>query len=608
MLNKLSRWFTDLPLKSKMTGMMLLFFGIIALLSAWSAIHIMRLSDSAVRQLQDNYRTLKYTREMSLALNDIIYELASPYTLQADKRKKLRYATDEFERYLELQTLNTTEEGEDSLTTALLNDFTLFKEDLKHIGDSTDISMLLIKKTRTIQELLKDMYYINEMSILQKTDQTVNNAQRIVAGMFFFGFILFTLALISISFIPDYISRPLNQLSQGLEAVALKKYSERLPVNSADEFGQLAHSFNLMVEKLEEYENINLQKLLSEKHRIETLIQQMRQGIIGVDNDFKVLFINQTALNFLQAREEEVRGESLRKLAQENALMNDFARELLIGVAYKNRLYPIIEIERNNKKIFLEKDILHVSAGPHHKGGYVIVLKNITTLKEQVIANTNFMASISHEMKTPVAAIDMSLKLLRDQRLGSLNKDQRELTETIRQNSNRLLQMVNDLLEMTRIDTGNIRLNREATNPQFIIEKSLQSVQSLYDEKEVFLKIETEENLPDIFADRHKTIGVLINFLTNALRYSDKGSEVEILLFKRNREVIFCVKDQGCGIPSEDQKKIFERYQRAKDDNTRGTGLGLAISKEFIEMQGGRIWVESQIGKGSRFFFSLPLA
>ncbi len=604
---KPNSWFANLPLKTKMQLMLLLLFGIIAILGIWSAVHISNLSDSAIRQLRDNYRTLKYTREMSLALNDIIYELATPYAFQADKRKKLRQATDQFERYLELQNSNITEKGEDSLTTALRNDFILFKEGLKHIGDSTDISALLIEKTRTIQNLLKDMYYINEMSILQKTDQTVNNAQRITIGMMAFGFVLFLFALISMFFFPDYISRPLKQLEQSLEAVAQKRYSERLPVRSADEFGQLAVAFNLMVEKLDEYENINLQKLLSEKHRIETLIQQMRQGIIGVDNDFRVLFVNKTALRFLDLQEEDVRGQTLQKLSANNPLIYEFVRELLQGVAYENRLYPTIELEKNDKKIFLEKDILHVSAGPHHKGGYVIVLRNITSLKEQVIANTQFMASVSHEMKTPVAAIDMSLKLLQDQRLGQLNEEQYELTDTIRQNSNRLLQMVNDLLEMARLETGNIRLNRELVAPAFVVEKSLQSVEGLYRDKGVELSVDLEENLGKMYVDQHKTIGVLINFLTNALRYSAQGDVVRVEVKKQRRTVLFCVSDKGCGIPLQEQERIFQPYQRAKDDKTRGTGLGLAISKEFIEMQGGRIGLESRAGQGSTFYFALPV-
>jgi len=201
----------------------------------------------------------------------------------------------------------------------------------------------------------------------------------------------------------------------------------------------------------------------------------------------------------------------------------------------------------------------------------------------------------------------MSLKLLQDQRLGNLNDEQYELSETIRQNSNRLLQMVNELLEMARIETGNTQLNRKQVNPIFIVEKSLQSVQNLYSEKGIHLQLSIEQEYPNIFADQHKTIGVLINFLTNALRYSKKGDEVIINIIPKKKEVIFSVSDHGCGIPSEEQQIIFDRYRRAKDDKTRGTGLGLAISKEFIEMQDGRIWVESQVGKGSTFYFSLPV-
>jgi len=210
-------------------------------------------------------------------------------------------------------------------------------------------------------------------------------------------------------------------------------------------------------------------------------------------------------------------------------------------------------------------------------------------------------------VRTPISAIGMSLGLLKDERIGGLNEEQIELTETIRQNATRLLKMINEILDISKIETGNIQINYEYSRPAVVIGKALENVKTFIAEKNVKIVKYFDKNIQPLRMDIPKTTGVLVNFLTNALRYSYENGKLEISLTRQNGTVEFSVKDEGPGIPDEDLKKIFQRYRRAKDDKTKGTGLGLAISKDFIEAQGGKIWVESEIGKGSRFCFALPL-
>ncbi len=237
----------------------------------------------------------------------------------------------------------------------------------------------------------------------------------------------------------------------------------------------------------------------------------------------------------------------------------------------------------------------------------VIIVKNITSFKELDVAKTNFIATVSHELKTPLAASDFSLKLLEDERTGSLSTEQKDLIKNLKDDNQRMLKILSELLNMSQVEAGKIQLKLIATNPKNIIVKAIAAVETNAKEKNINVKNLAEENLPDINADEDKTIWVLNNFLSNAIKYSNENNVVEVRVYKKNSNIIFSVKDYGKGIAAEYQQKIFERYFKVPGANEKGTGLGLAISKDFIEAQGGKVWVESDIGFGSNFNFSLPI-
>jgi len=236
----------------------------------------------------------------------------------------------------------------------------------------------------------------------------------------------------------------------------------------------------------------------------------------------------------------------------------------------------------------------------------VIVLKNITPFKELDAAKTNFIATVSHELKTPLASSDFSLKLLEDERVGALTAEQKELVQSLKDDNKRLLRILSELLDLSQVESGKIQLNLQPIQADLLVRRSVESVQNVAKEKNISIKRELKENLPDIKVDTDKTVWVLNNFLTNAIRYSTRDSNVIIEVNKKEDSMLFSVKDFGKGIAPEYKDKIFDRYFRIPGTK-EGTGLGLAICKEFIETQGGKIWLESEIGSGSRFGFSFPI-
>lgn len=567
-------------------------FIIILMLGSLSAYYINKLATDAKLVLQDNYETLEYSR---LMLN----ELDKP-EIKADEAALKR-----FENQLLKQENNITEEGEAALTAKLRYHF----EQLKVVDDALNFNT----HQQEIRNSLNKIMDLNLKSIIKKNEVAKKTADSATFFLVFWGGICL---LVTFSFIvnfPSYIANPIKSLTEGIKEIASKKYDKRLHFDSKDEFGELAKAFNSMAEKLDSYENSNLAKILFEKKRIETIINSMNDGVVGIDENQMILFINPVALHFFGLKEIDLVG----KYAPDVALKNDLLRNLLTRPEQKE-----IKIYANEKESFFHKEVVEILVPDNDASvekafvtssksvGKVIILKNITTFHELDEAKTNFMATISHELKTPISSIKMSLKLLKDKRVGEVNTEQNDLIKNIDEDTSRLLKLTSEMLDLTQLETGNIQLNIHQTNANAIVDYALDATKFAASQKLIDWKIDIAPNLPLVQADVEKTAWVLINFISNAIRYSPDKGKIEISVVQKENLIAFSVKDAGKGIDEKYQKRIFDKYFQVPTDTSQkgGTGLGLAISKEFIEAQQGLIFVESEIGSGSTFGFLLPKA
>ena len=326
--------------------------------------------------------------------------------------------------------------------------------------------------------------------------------------------------------------------------------------------------------------------------------------------DIQVLFVNDEALKISGLVANDIVGKS----AKDVALSNDLIRMLIQGLLQDNSSESAdkepIKIFTNDKESYFEKEYIKISITPTGETikqhiGDVIILKNITPFKELDFAKTNFIATVSHELKTPVSSIKMSLHLLENKKTGKITEEQRQLFHSIDEDSNRILKIISELLKLTQVETGNIQLSILQCDPVEILNYSLNAIKVQAEQHQIKFDIKTDENLPKVKADNEKTAWVLINILSNAIRYSPEKSRILIELKKENDRVLFSIKDNGKGIESRDLDRLFDKYFQVPGSSNLGTGLGLAIGKEFIEAQGGEIGVESEIGIGSRFYFYL---
>jgi NtrC-family two-component system sensor histidine kinase KinB len=562
-----------------------LLFLMILLLSAVGIKNINALKNDTDNILADNYNSLEYCQNMIAAL---------------DLMQQRQQGLPVFEKNLELQKLNNTEPGEKEATEMIVGRF----NDLRASPQNAALHLLIRVDISKITEL-------NREAIQRKSgiaNQTAHEANTWIVITSTFCFLLGMTLLINL---PGNIANPIRELTDSIRAIAANNYGQRVHYQGGNEFGALADSFNVMAEKLEAYNNSNLSKILIEKIRIETLINNMHEPVIGLDENKMVLFVNNEALKISGLRLDDMIGKPVDDIA----LHNDLVRSLVIDLAGtgtdKSDSTAPLKIYADNKESYFEKEVVDITITPTGEKetrliGHVILLKNITPFKELDFAKTNFIATVSHKLKTPISSIKMSLLLLENQNTGRLNLEQQQLVESIREDSSRLLKITGELLNMSQVETGNIQLNMQQSDPAQILEYALEAVKVQADQKQLGLTVDKQPNLPDVKADSEKTAWVLINFLTNAIRYSSQSGQIYIAVQQHEGRVQFSVKDEGQGIDSRYRTKIFNRYFQVPGSAKTGTGLGLAISKEFIEAQGGYIGMSSEIGMGSTFFFDLP--
>lgn len=575
-----------MKIKTKLNLGVGLLFLLIIILSLVGAFYIFSIKKDTENILKANYNTLEYSRNMLLSLDSI--------------NSNTEKAITTFETNLNQQASNVTEVGEDYATRNLKKSFDVLKK------NGTD-EILKSKIRQDIFEIMK----LNMVAIKQKSDVAKHTAETANLWIAITGALCFLIAFNLLINLPNNIANPIRELTESIKEIANKNYSERVHFMSHNEFGDLAKSFNTMAQKLEEYHDSNLYKLLFEKKRLETLINNMHDPIIGLDNQGLILFVNDEALKITGLKSEDVIGKAAITLANTNDLIKSLiSNDVGNGSETSgDKLLPM-KIFAHGKESYFEKENVNITIQPTGEDqtidiGDVIILRNITPFKELDFAKTNFIATISHELKTPISSIKFSLQLLEKEKTGILSEDQKHLVESIKDDSERLLKITGELLELAQVETGNIQLNIEKSNPYEIVHYATEAVKMQAEQKQIELFVEADENLPNIKADSEKTAWVLINFLTNAIRYSSEQSVITVKLKSDSHQISFTVIDTGKGIDNRYRAKVFDKYFQIPGSQKTGTGLGLAISKEFIEAQGGTIGVESELGLGSAFYFKL---
>ncbi|RBL93350.1 sensor histidine kinase [Chitinophaga flava] len=567
---------STLRLKTKITLGVLFLYIMLLIVSVLGYYYLNRLTEKAKIILKDNYESLEYSKNMLVALEEL------PVNRE--------HALKQFATNLKQQQTNVTERGERAATAGVEQVFNKLRQD--SVANPADVAALK-KSIYTIMDL-------NMNAIVGKNELVKRTADHALLYIAIISGVCFLLGFTFVYNFPGYIANPIHTLTEAIKGIADKQYSKRLYFKSGDEFGELATAFNTMAQRLDEYEHSNLARITFEKQRAEAVISSFKDATIGFDTKNTILFANVQALQLLSIPEKELVGRSADEIAKRNDLLR-----FLINPQENVPLKIVVE----GKECFFTQEIADIRH-EEKRIGYVVILKNITAFKEQDLAKTHFIATISHELKTPLASSDFSIKLLEDERTGSLKPEQRELLESMKQDNQRMIKIVSELLDLSQVESGNIQLQPQPVTAFNIVQYALDTVQKQAAQREITIRQHVPEALPRVMADVEKTAWVLVNLLTNAIRYSTLKSAIDLTVENTGTNMLsFSVRDYGKGIPLAFRDRIFERFFQVPGiKGHKGNGLGLAISKEFIEAQGGVIGVSSEEGKGSLFYFTLPVA
>lgn len=510
-------------------------------------------------------------------------------------------------------------------------------------------NLIVYKKISLNDEPSKSLTWLE----ISSNEKILNDVKNLVQKYGLFALLAFTMLTIGLYFFIKSILRPLKTLKESAEMLGEGNFNINIPIESQDEIGTLAESFRNMSKKIREsysnlkrqvdektkllsvkvkdlekskkamlnlLEDINIekQKIILAKARDEAILNNMGDGLIVMNKKGFVELVNPVFEEQLGWKEKEVKGKMLvdlikmededgnivlhqkrviNKAISTNKSINNDSSKTIYYVRKNGTRFPVSIIV---SPIFDNKKCI----------GFVEVFRDITEAKQIDKAKTEFVSMASHQLKTPLSTISWYTEMLVDEDAGKLNKDQKSYLSEINAGNKRMIELVNSLLNVSRVDLGTFAIECEMVNVLNVCKDIVKTLKPKILEKKMNIKEEYAKDTPEINADPKLLRMVIENLMSNAVKYTPEKGHVNLSVSKDKSNLIIKVKDDGYGIPKNEQKRIFTKLYRAENVRQKaveGTGLGLYIVKAVIEQSGGKIRFESEENKGSTFFVSLPL-
>ncbi|MCF8008401.1 MAG: cell wall metabolism sensor histidine kinase WalK, partial [Halanaerobiales bacterium] len=454
----------------------------------------------------------------------------------------------------------------------------------------------------------RSLLVVNQEHMREAQQKANSRATQAIYSSILFSIIAIILAISLGIYISNKILKPINKLTETIKEIAGGNLEKTIEINTKDEIGILAEEFNSMTQRLKEYEQINISKLIEEKNKSEGIVKSISNPLIVTDHEHKILLINPEAERLFNLKEKEVSGTHFLEIIKDENIFDSISETLETGKEMTGQKNDVIKFTYNNKDYFYRITTNPVKNKMGETKLVVTLLEDITHLKEVDRMKSEFVSMVSHEFRTPLTSMNMSINMLLEENAGEISSDQKELLEVAKEDTEHLNNLVDDLLDLSKLESGKIDLDFENVSVKTIFESSIRPFMKKAKDKGIKLESKKVDNLK-VYADLNKITWIITNLIGNALRYTSEGDKITLNADKKGHKVHISVSDTGEGIPKEYQHKIFEKFVRAgtdRDEST-GTGLGLPIAKEVIEAHGGRIWVKSKEGEGSTFTFTLKL-
>jgi two-component system sensor histidine kinase VicK len=397
------------------------------------------------------------------------------------------------------------------------------------------------------------------------------------------------------------ITRPIKEYTKMVTAVAEGNFDQQVKVQGNDEIGQLGHTFNYMMNRLNEALSLNEE----EKEKLASILTNMNDGVIATDEVGRVIVLNRRAKQILQIEEETTIGKDISEIL---GISREMITDYVSGAEHMNLLeIPLPEEE--------ERLSVKVTFTPIHRrgegvSGTIAVLQDVTDQEKLEMSRREFVANVSHELRTPLTTIKSYLEALDEGAIEEPQLATRFLGVT-RSETERMIRLVTDLLHLSRLDSKQAMISKESTVIAEMLEEVADRFSVQLQQRHIQIVIQIEDGVSRVMLDRDKVDQVLDNLVSNAIKYTaDEGSVLISAKPIEHDYLEITIQDTGIGIPKKDLARIFERFYRvdkARSRNMGGTGLGLSIAREIIKAHGGTISLDSELGQGTTVVFTLPI-
>jgi NtrC-family two-component system sensor histidine kinase KinB len=462
---------------------------------------------------------------------------------------------------------------------------------------------------RSVRESCIKLRNLNHETMYTASNRAHRLAITAVFSIAAIGLAAIIIGIVFSLFLSMLISRPVTELKEAVLHIAQGDYEVQVPVRGTGELAVLATQFNLMAEKLRQCHAMNIDEIIAEKRKSEAIIQSVDDGLIVVDENLLVSAINPKAASIFGANKDECLGRHILNVVREERLFDFIQKSLVSGTSPKiHEGEDVIIGTTGDGSQYLQFSIIPMQSSAAETQGVILLLRDITRLHELDRLKSEFVMTASHELRTPLTSIGMSVDMLLESAAPKLTDKEKELLTVCHEEVQRLRALVNDLLDLAKIEAGKLELAFEPVSPGLLCGQAVAIMKTQAETRNLELTLAVPADLPEVLADPTKIEWVLVNLLGNAIRYTQPGGHIGLKGERVGGQVHFSVSDDGEGVPYKLQSRIFDKFVQVKRAGSpEGSGLGLAICKEIVRAHRGTIWVDSTPGHGSTFTFTLPL-
>ncbi len=582
----------------------------------WSLYNFNRLNESYTKIITQNYSSIVAADNMVRALDSQINSLFLIFSKENPVMGESQFENSkkDFFYWLQFARVAAYTQSEDSILDSINSKYNLFlnkvnflvtipfnyPSNVKH-EDEYATSIKLISRIKT---KCYELFETNHNFIKQAETSVQSITQSAALSMLLLAIIGTVLSLIFSTKFSEFIVKPVKALTRSVKHISAGNFDEKISAEDTDEIGILADEFNSMVRRLKRYEKLNINKILYEKRKSEIIIESINDPVLIVDADLRILLSNK-AFNSEFGKivpEKTLLGEIIK---DEPVLQN--IKLFLSGKISPSQesVYGLLDNNGNTKYYKLRHSTINLPEIDINTA--LVVFSDITKYKELDILKSEFVAKVSHELKTPLTSMGMAIGILNDGIAGQLNNKQKELMNTMRDDYTRLNRMVKDTLELSRIESGGSKPNFEKVEIDMILKECIKTYALQSMEKDIKLIYHPANEKVYITADRQFLLTAIGNFLGNSIKFTPEGGEIIISLDKNSSGIVITISDNGTGINPEYLDKIFDKFVQVSGSSPGSVGLGLSIAKEIIDLHNGCINVWSKPGQGSKFEITLPV-